>query len=184
MVGERHCQLVPAVCAQALPLAHQSLTATPVCCLLQVWWGKVFNTSVDDLKFSPCGTFLAAAGHDQVVTVLDITRGYTQVAKCGGHTSAVRHLDWAADSSAIQSTDQAYEVGDLHKVPWGSPAELLVCFVCKGSMRGAGRKAAVLGLVLARWLVQQQPKHTACNASISTLHTSGTSTSPNTAAFL
>ena len=30
--------------------------------------------------------------------------------KCLGHSSTVTHLDWAADSSVLQSNDQAYEL--------------------------------------------------------------------------
>jgi microtubule-associated protein-like 6 len=77
---------------------------------MQVWWGKFFGSSVDDLKYSPCGQFLAAGTHDQVLGVFDVAAGYKLLHKCKGHTSAVKHIDWAADSSAVQSTDQAYEV--------------------------------------------------------------------------
>ncbi|PNH12141.1 Echinoderm microtubule-associated protein-like 6, partial [Tetrabaena socialis] len=31
----------------------------------QVWWGKTFSSSVDELKFSPCGRYLAAGSHEQ-----------------------------------------------------------------------------------------------------------------------
>lgn len=47
----------------------------------------------------------------QAIDVFDVTRGYARVCRCVGHSSTVRHLDWAADSGAIQSVDQAYEVG-------------------------------------------------------------------------
>ena len=30
--------------------------------------------------------------------------------RCLGHSSTVTHLDWSADSSVIQSSDQAYEL--------------------------------------------------------------------------
>jgi hypothetical protein len=33
-----------------------------------------------------------------------------RLSRCVGHSSAVRHLDWSADGSCIQSMDQAYEV--------------------------------------------------------------------------
>ncbi len=50
--------------------------AFPCACsfVLQVWWGKTFSSSVDDLKYSPCGRYLAAGSHDQV-------RGYVQIAR-------------------------------------------------------------------------------------------------------
>ncbi|KAG2487374.1 hypothetical protein HYH03_013944 [Edaphochlamys debaryana] len=76
----------------------------------QVWWGKTFGSSVDELKYSPCGRFLAAGSHDQFIDIFDVSRAYARVCRCVGHSSTVRHLDWAADSSAIQSIDQAYEI--------------------------------------------------------------------------
>ncbi|KAG2444303.1 hypothetical protein HXX76_001060 [Chlamydomonas incerta] len=76
----------------------------------QVWWGKTFSSSVDELKYSPCGRYLAAGSHDQFIDIFDVTRGYARVCRCVGHSSTVRHIDWAADSSALQSVDQAYEV--------------------------------------------------------------------------
>ncbi|GFR46990.1 hypothetical protein Agub_g8644, partial [Astrephomene gubernaculifera] len=76
----------------------------------QVWWGKPFSGAVSEIKYSPCGTFLAAGSHDQSIEVFDVSRGFTRVCRCVGHSSAVRHLDWAADSGGLQSVDQAYEL--------------------------------------------------------------------------
>jgi hypothetical protein len=55
-----------------------SMRAPAQCCcchfpLLQVWWHKGFSAAVDVVRYSPDGTRLAAAGHDQVVEVYDIT---------------------------------------------------------------------------------------------------------------
>lgn len=35
---------------------------------------------------------------------------YTRIVRCSGHSSYVRHLDWSADSSMIQSACGAYEL--------------------------------------------------------------------------
>ena len=53
----------------------------------------------------------------QFIDVFDVSRGYSRVCRCAGHSSTVRHLDWAADSGAIQSVDQAYEVGGVNFEP-------------------------------------------------------------------
>ncbi|WIA35025.1 hypothetical protein OEZ86_003516 [Tetradesmus obliquus] len=77
----------------------------------QVWWHQGFSSAVDVLRYSPDGSRLAAAGHDKVVEVYDITPdGLRRVCRCVGHSSAVRRLDWSADGSCIQSMDQAYEL--------------------------------------------------------------------------
>jgi hypothetical protein len=35
---------------------------------------------------------------------------YQRLHRCGGHSSTVTQLDWAADSSVLMSNDQSYEV--------------------------------------------------------------------------
>jgi WD40 repeat protein len=40
---------------------------------VQVWWHHGFTAAVDVLRYSPDGRRLAAAGHDKVVEVYDIT---------------------------------------------------------------------------------------------------------------
>ncbi|KAL6747740.1 WD40-repeat-containing domain protein [Haematococcus lacustris] len=78
--------------------------------LAQVFWGKLFAESLDVLKYSPCGRYLAAASRDQSLEVLDVKGGYRRLSRCVGHSSTITHLDWAADSAVIQSNDQAYEI--------------------------------------------------------------------------
>jgi len=76
----------------------------------QVAWCKDSNESIDELKYSPCGRFLAAGSHDQLIYIYDVKPGYRLRCKCTGHSSTVTHIDWAADSSVIMSNDQAYEI--------------------------------------------------------------------------
>jgi hypothetical protein len=47
-----------------------------------------------------------------------------RVLRCVGHSSAVRHLDWSADGSCIQSMDQAYEVRPCTAVRLGGVVAL------------------------------------------------------------
>jgi len=76
----------------------------------QVFWGREFTESVDEMKYSPCGRYLAAGSHDQNIYIFDAHAGYKRIAKLTGHSSTITHLDWSRDSSVIQSTDQAYEL--------------------------------------------------------------------------
>ena len=46
----------------------------------------------------------------QVIDIFDVRAGYKKVVRCKGHSSTITHLDWARDSSVLQSNDQAYEV--------------------------------------------------------------------------
>lgn len=81
----------------------------------QVYWAKHCGTSIDELKFSPDGAYLAVGSHDQVVDVYDIKKGFVKLSRCVGHSSTITHIDWAADSSVLMSNCQAYEL--LHFDP-------------------------------------------------------------------
>ena len=65
--------------------------------------------TVAELKFSPDGTKLAVGGHDNVIHMYDVVRG-KRVGSSEAHSSAIRHIDWSADSTHIQSVCQAYEL--------------------------------------------------------------------------
>jgi hypothetical protein len=54
-----------------------------------------------------------AGSHDQAIDVLDTHAANKRVARCVGHSSAIKHLDWSQDGRTIRSTDQAYEVRPL-----------------------------------------------------------------------
>lgn len=51
----------------------------------------------------------------QFIDIFDVSKGYTRIIRCGGHSATVTHIDWSADSRVIQSNDSAYEVC-LHAV--------------------------------------------------------------------
>lgn len=78
--------------------------------LQRAHWAKTFDSTVSDVKYSPDGSLLAAASNDQFVDVFDRSQGYKRIARCSGHSSTVRHVDWAADSSVIRTVCSAYEI--------------------------------------------------------------------------
>ena len=41
----------------------------------QVAWIKDSSESIDELKYSPCGRYLAAGSHDQIIYIYDRTQG-------------------------------------------------------------------------------------------------------------
>ncbi len=99
---------------------------------MQVWWGKPFTGSVDAIKYSPCGRYLAAGSHDREIDIFDCDQGYSRRCRCSGHSSSVEHFDWARDGSALQSNDQAYEVRHLPIVAAWRPG--YCCFIMHSSL--------------------------------------------------
>mmetsp|Transcript_20952 Transcript_20952/g.63838 ORF Transcript_20952/g.63838 Transcript_20952/m.63838 type:complete len:1077 (-) Transcript_20952:92-3322(-) len=65
---------------------------------------------IDDLKYSPDGSMLAVASHDQYIDVYMASRGYRHRCRLRGHTSYLTHIDWSADSRILQSNCGAYEI--------------------------------------------------------------------------
>ncbi|KAL0207270.1 hypothetical protein P9112_011898 [Eukaryota sp. TZLM1-RC] len=69
---------------------------------------KMFaDVGISDLKFSPDGSMLAAASHDQLIYVLD--SNYQVLHSLSGHTAHVRSLDWDTSSNYIQSICGGYD---------------------------------------------------------------------------
>ena len=64
---------------------------------------------ITDLRFSPDAAYLAVGCADAVV-YLYATDDYRLVALCRGHSSAVTHLDWTADSTVLRSNCQGHEL--------------------------------------------------------------------------
>lgn len=63
--------------------------------------------------FAADGGYIAVGSHDNAVylyTVARATRKFTRVGKCQGHSSAVLHLDWSADSQIIRTNSADYEL--------------------------------------------------------------------------
>ena len=58
---------------------------------------------IEVLKYSPCGTMLAAGSHDNFIYVYDVENGYSKKFKCKGHTSYITSVDWSEDSSILRT---------------------------------------------------------------------------------
>eukprot|EP00892_Ulva_mutabilis_P007281 jgi/Ulvmu1/4925/UM203_0004.1 len=70
--------------------------------------------AVHDLKYNPAATVLAAACADRHVELYAVGAApkgqYVRVARCAGHSAAVRTLDWSADGAVLQSACAACEL--------------------------------------------------------------------------
>lgn len=80
--------------------------------------GAVGNESIDVVKFSPSGQYLALGSHDNniyVYQVEDSFHKYSRIGRCGGHSSFVTHLDWSAEGPLLRSNS-----GDLELLFWNA----------------------------------------------------------------
>lgn len=94
----------------AVGCKHGGLHVLDARSLQRVHWTKTFDTAVSDVKFSPDGRLLAACSNDQFIDIFDRVQGYKKIARCAGHSSTVRHVDWSVDSSVIRTMCSAYEI--------------------------------------------------------------------------
>ena len=80
------------------------------------------GSRIEALAFSPDSTLLATAGADRLVRVFANVDGrFTLVAKCAGHSTTVRALDWSEDNRTLRSQCANLEL--LHwSMPSGKPA--------------------------------------------------------------
>ena len=63
-----------------------------------------------ELKYSPDGKLLVAGGRDGDISLHSVAKGYKRVARCRGHSSYIRHVDWSVDGTVLQSCCGAYEL--------------------------------------------------------------------------
>ncbi|XP_071835034.1 77 kDa echinoderm microtubule-associated protein-like isoform X2 [Apostichopus japonicus] len=71
------------------------------------------NEQHDIIRYSPDGSHLAVASHDNFIYIYAVEeegRKYTKVGKCSGHSSFVTHIDWSADGKLLQSNSGDYEM--------------------------------------------------------------------------
>ena len=67
--------------------------------------------AIHDLKYNPQATVLAAACADRHVDLYTVgLKRYSRVARCAGHSAAVRSLDWRVDGKVLQSACAACEL--------------------------------------------------------------------------
>uniref|UniRef100_A0A061QZA5 Echinoderm microtubule-associated 6 n=1 Tax=Tetraselmis sp. GSL018 TaxID=582737 RepID=A0A061QZA5_9CHLO len=76
----------------------------------QVFWAQVGAKAIEELKYSPCGRYLAVASKEQAVDLFNAADGFAKVGRCMGHSSTVKHIDWSQDSKVLQTTDTAREL--------------------------------------------------------------------------
>ncbi|BFZ11617.1 hypothetical protein BsWGS_14656 [Bradybaena similaris] len=55
-----------------------------------------------EVKFSPCGKFLAVGSNDGFVDVYAVDQRFKKLGTCAGSSSFVTHLDWSQNSKHIQ----------------------------------------------------------------------------------
>jgi WD40 repeat protein len=70
------------------------------------------SSAITALKFSPSGEYLAVGSSNGVVLLLNALDGYRIVAALSSHSaeSRVNSLDWASDSTILQSSTANYEL--------------------------------------------------------------------------
>lgn len=64
---------------------------------------------IADVKFSPNGSYLAIASHDNRIIVYNFP-AMTVKSILKGHSSYVRHIDWSVDSHTLHSNSGDYEL--------------------------------------------------------------------------
>eukprot|EP00873_Tetraselmis_striata_P029458 jgi/Tetstr1/449722/TSEL_036789.t1 len=65
---------------------------------------------VFDVKYSPSGRVLAAADGEQAINLYSVKKRYARYARCTGHSSSVKHIDFSTDGAVLQSVCDAYEL--------------------------------------------------------------------------
>ena len=61
------------------------------------------------IKYSPCGTYMAAGSHDNFVYIYRVNEDYKLAGTMKKHNSFVTSVDWSQDSKWIRSVCGAYE---------------------------------------------------------------------------
>lgn len=83
----------------------------------EILCAKLRNEVLHEMKYSPCGRYLAVGSNDNFVDVLD-TQEYKKLGTCSGSSSFITHLDWTQDSQYIRTNSGAGECDNLvFKIP-------------------------------------------------------------------
>ena len=114
---------------------------------------------VTDVRFSPDTGYLAVASADAGICIyrIDEAGACSPQARCYGHSSAVKHLDFSTGSDVLRSNDQGHELR-FWDVPSGQPIteggkvcrdlpwasfRVTLGYHCQGVYRGAADGSSV-----------------------------------------
>jgi microtubule-associated protein-like 1/2 len=75
--------------------------------------GSDTSEQLSSVKYSPDGSKMSVASHDNYIYIYTVENdgtAYEKKGRCSGHSSFVTHIDWSSDSQSLQSVSGDYEL--------------------------------------------------------------------------